>query len=144
MLVFPVASVLTEIFLFKSATGTMFLIGKWFVFWGVGMRFFTGGLRQSITPKFTAEKIFEFKTSEPLVVVQELGFANLSMGILGILTVFNGSWIMPSAIVGGMFYGLAGLKHLTRKGRNLNENVATYSDLFMFLVLLLYIVEVLV
>jgi len=140
MFVFPIISIITEIFFFKSASGTIFLVGKWFVFWGVGMRFFTGGLRQSITPKFTAEKIFEFKTSEPLVIIQELGFANLSLGMLGILTIFNSSWIMPSAIVGCMFYCMAGIKHLTRKERNLSENVAAYSDLWMFLVLLVYIV----
>ncbi|MFZ1081622.1 MAG: DUF6790 family protein [Candidatus Kryptoniota bacterium] len=142
MFVFPIASVLMEMFLFKTGLGTMFLIGKWFVFWGVGTRFFSAGLRQSLNPKFTAEEIFEIKSSEPLVVVQELGFANLSMGLLGIVTIFNANWIVPSAIAGGLFYGLAGIKHLTRKRRNLIENVATFSDMFMFLVLLMYIIEV--
>ncbi len=140
MFVFPIASVLTEIFLFKSASGAMFLIGKWFVFWAVGIRFFLAGLRQSLNPEFTAEKIFEIKGSEPLVIVQELGFANLSMGLLGIVTIFNGNWIVPSAIAGGLFYGLAGIKHITRKGKNLIENVATFSDLFMFLILLIYVI----
>lgn len=139
--VFPIASILLEAFLFKSTEGVVFLMGKWFVFWGVGIRFFSAGLRQSLDPKFTAEQIFEIKSSEPLVIVQELGFANLSMGLLGIATIFNSSWVVPCAIAGGLFYGLAGAKHITRKGRNLIENVATFSDLFMFLMLLIYLVK---
>ncbi|HUI29161.1 MAG TPA: DUF6790 family protein [Candidatus Acidoferrales bacterium] len=137
--VFPVISILTDVFLFKSASSTMYLVGKWFVFWGVGIRFFTAGLRQSITPRFTAEKIFGFKTDEPLVFVQELGFANISSGLLGILTIFDGNWILPSAIIGGSFYGLAGIKHLTRSGRSSTENVTTYSDLLMSIILLVYV-----
>jgi len=40
MFVFPTVSILADIFLFKSSTGTMALIGKWFVFWGAGIRVF--------------------------------------------------------------------------------------------------------
>ena len=80
---------------------------------------------ESLNPKFTAEKIFEIESKEPLVVVKELGFANISMGLLGIVTIFNSVWIVPSAIVSGLFYRLAGAKHLARKGRNFTEDVAT-------------------
>ncbi len=141
MFVFPIVSIFAEMFFFKSSVGTIFLIGKWFVFWGVGIRLFSAGLRQSLDPKFTAEQIFEIKSTEPLVIVQELGFANLSMGLLGIVTMLNHNWILPSAVAGGLFYGLAGAKHLTRKGRNLIENVATFSDLLMFIILLMYVIE---
>jgi hypothetical protein len=60
------------------------------------------------------------------------------MGLLGIGTIFNSLWIMPSAIAGGLFYGLAGIRHLTKKERNLFENRAMLSDLFVFIVLLIY------
>ncbi|MFZ1083054.1 MAG: DUF6790 family protein [Candidatus Kryptoniota bacterium] len=87
MFVFPVISVIVEIFFFKSLVGVVPLIGKWFVFWAIGVRLFTAGLRQSFRPKFTAEKIFGITANEPLVIVQELGFANLSMGMLGIISI---------------------------------------------------------
>jgi hypothetical protein len=141
MFIFPIASVLTEMFLFKSPVGIALLIGKWFVFWAVGIRLFLAGLRQSATPQFTAEQIFGIKTNEALIIVQELGFANLSIGLLGISTIFNGLWIMPSAIAGGLFYGLAGIRHLAKKERNLHENSAMLSDIFIFIVLLIYFIE---
>jgi len=87
------------------------------------------------------EKVFEFKTDEPEVVVRELGFANISSGLLGILTTFNGAWIYPSAIIGGLFYGLAGINHVIRKGKNFTENVTTYSDLLMFFILLAVVLK---
>jgi hypothetical protein len=142
MFIFPFASVLLEMLLFKTATGIIFLIGKWFVFWAVGIRLLVSGLRQSTNPKFTAEQIFGIKNNEPLVIVQELGFANLSIGILATCVIFNNSWVVPSAIVGGLFYGFAGVKHLTRRDRNLFENSAMISDLLIFTVLLIYLIGI--
>ena len=77
------------------------------------------------------------KSKEPLVIVRELGFANLSIGVLGLSTIFRGSWIMPAAIAGGLFYCFAGIGHLMKKNRNRLENSAMFSDLFAFLVLLI-------
>lgn len=144
MFVFPISSALTELLIFESTAGIAFLIGKWFVFWAVGIRLFLAGLRQSVRPRFTAEQIFGIKSNEPLIMVQELGFANLSIGILGISTIFNSSWIMPAAIAGGLFYGFAGIRHLMRKERNRFENSAMFSDLFVFIVLVMYFIEAII
>jgi hypothetical protein len=38
-----------------------------------------------------------------------------------------------------LFFGLAGTAHVLRKGRNLSENVAMVSDLFLFVVLLVFL-----
>ena len=141
MLILPAASILTDLFIFKRHGGLMFLLGKSFVFWAVGVRLCLAGLRQSITPHFTAEQIFGIKSQEPLVIVRELGLANLSMGILGLSTIFRSSWVMPAAIAGGLFYGLVGIRHLTAKARNHLENSAMVSDLFVFIVLLSYLIE---
>ena len=140
MFVFPTTSVLVEAFVFKTTSGFLFLIGKWFVFWGVGVRLFTAGLRQVLQPQFTARDIFGITDTKPLVVVRELGFANCSIGLLGLCSLFNSVWIIPSAIAAGLFYGLAVLQHLLKKEKNLIENAATASGLFMFLILLVYLV----
>ena len=47
---------------------------------------------------------------------------------------------MPAAIVGGLFYGLAGAGHVFKNERNLFENVAMYSDLFVFVILFVYVI----
>jgi len=136
----PAASVIVQVSVFKNTTNILPLVGEWFVFWAVGVRLLIAGLRQVVNPQFTAEKIFDIKSAEPLPVVRELGFANISTGILGVCSIFNSGWVMPAAIVGGLFYGLAGLGHVFKKERNLLENVAMYSDLFVFIILFVYII----
>ncbi len=142
MLILPAASILTDLLIFKSNAELAFLIGKWFVFLAVGARLFLVGLRQSITPQFTAEQIFGIKSKELLVIVRELRFANLSMGVLGLSVIFRSDWVMPAAIAGGLFYGFAGIRHLTAKDRNQLENIAMLSDLFVFIILLIYLTDV--
>jgi hypothetical protein len=133
--VFPALSILIEFSILHSNADLLWLIGKWFVFWGVGVRLMLAGLRQIANPAFTADVIFGVKEKAALTIVQELGFANLSIGLLGALTLVRTEWIIPAAIVGGLFYGLAGIKHLTKGDRNRTENIAMVSDLWIFLVL---------
>ena len=72
--------------------------------------------------------------------MQELGFANLSMGTLGILSLVDGRLVLPSAIVSGLFFGIAGIRHLIRGKRNANENVAMVSDILLFAVLATFLI----
>jgi hypothetical protein len=139
MAVFPALSVLIECSILHTSADVLFLIGKWFVFWGVGVRLMLAGLRQIANPTFTADVIFGVKEKAALTIVQELGFANLSIGLLGVLALVRSEWIVPAAITGGLFYGLAGVKHLIKGDRNRTENIAMVSDLFIFLVLAGYL-----
>lgn len=68
-------------------------------------------------------------------LVREVGFGNISMGVLGIASLFFVGWAVPAALVGGLYYGLAGLVHVARKGGNAIEQTAMITDLLMFLVL---------
>lgn len=63
------------------------------------------------------------------------------MGTLAVCTMFRPSWTVPAAIVGGLYYGLAGSGHALRDERNVNETVALISDGFGFLVLLVVAVN---
>ena len=140
MFVLPIGSILIELFAFRSSQAAISLVGKWFVFWAVGARLLSAGLRQAIQPRFTAESILGIKGEEPLQVVQELGFANISIGAIGVVSIFNRSWVMPSAIAGCLFFGLAGVRHVVADKRNALENTAMLSDLLLSAVLLAYII----
>jgi hypothetical protein len=144
MFVLPILSILIELFLFHSSADLILLIGKWFVFWAVGIRLFTAGLRQVIRPQFTAEKILGIKDNQQFIIVQELGFANVSIGVLGICSILNEKYAFPAAIVGGLFLGLAGIRHILSLRRNLFENSAMLSDVIIFIVLLIFIIWTLV
>jgi hypothetical protein len=136
MLVCPALGVVLEAAALHSTAHIGFLIAKWFVFWMVGVRLFAAGVRQALQPQFSAGEIFGARTAESWPIVREVGFGNIAIGTLGIGSLFLSAWILPAAVVGGLCYGLAGLLHASRKGKNAMEQTAMVSDAFAFLVLL--------
>jgi len=139
MLVLPALSVIHERYFLGSHAGLLLLIGKWFVFWGVGVRVGFAGVHQAINPRYTAETLLGLKTSEPWLVVRELGFANMALGAIALGSVLAHNWLMPAALAGGLFYGLAGINHLATKSRNRLQNVAMLSNLYACGVLCAYL-----
>ena len=79
------------------------------------------------------------KSTESFVIIRELGFANIAMGVMGILSVLNNNWRVMAAITGGMFLGLAGILHLLKKPDSLNEMIAMIYDLFVLVVIITYL-----
>jgi hypothetical protein len=134
MAVFPIGSIGVDHFYFHSAAPVMLLVGKWFVFWAAGVRLFAAGLRQYFQPRFTAEQIFHITSADALPIVRELGVANFATGIAGMASLAKPSFILPVAIIAGIFYGVAGIRHSAEKGKSKNENIAMISDLLVFLV----------
>ena len=130
LFVFPSASVAVEGFRFHESLTSLVLIGRWWTFWAVGVRLFLAGIRQVIQPRFTAEEIFQIHDASALPIIREIGFGNLSMGALGICSIFHPDWVIPAAIVGGLYYGFAGLGHLPKKNKNAKEYTAMVSDWF--------------
>jgi hypothetical protein len=139
LLVFPIASIAAETLWLRDGVGLMFLIGKWFVFWGVGVRLLLTGIRQVVQPQFTAERIFNIKGPAANDIVREVGFGNLALGALGLASLVQSAWLVPAAIVGGLYYGLAGSGHMLRSDRNFNEQTALVTDLMIFVVLVVFV-----
>ncbi|MBG1233349.1 DUF6790 family protein [Aestuariivirga litoralis] len=138
MLVLPVASMLVHHGMEPSLPWIV-LLGRWFVFWGVGARLGLAGFRQYLRPEFTARNIFHMKGDEALPLVKELGAANLAAGVTGLLSLVMPSFVLPAAIYALIFYANAGWAHVMRPGRLLNENIAMISDLFIALILAVYV-----
>jgi hypothetical protein len=140
MLLVPLVSVLAQFLLagqgMPHAADVLPVIAKWYVFWAMGVRLFLAGLRQTLQPAYTAQTILGLKGSECLLLVRELGFANLAMGSVGLASLLFPAWILPAALAGGIYYGLAGINHIFQKHRNRLETVAMVSDLFAGYVLL--------
>lgn len=138
MLILPVGSIAAEYVWLHTSSDLVALTGKWFAFWGVGMRLGLAGLRQAFNPAFTAQDIFEIEDGRVHPIVRELGFANLSLALLGLLALLPG-WATPAALAGGLFFALAGWKHVVASERNLTRTIAMVSDLFIALVLIGYV-----
>jgi len=135
MFLLPAASVAAEV-LVAGAPLALMLVGKWYVFWAVGLRLFLAGVRQVLQPAYTAREILGLQGDESLTLVRELGFANLALGVLGLASLAEPAWRLGAALAGGIFYGLAGLNHVLQAHRNRLETVAMGSDLFAALLLL--------
>jgi hypothetical protein len=137
----PVLSIALDVFLVHSSPDLLFAIGRWFVFWAGGARLFLAGIKQIIDPAYTAETIFSIEDKGAQKIVQELGFGNVSIGLLGMIAGFHTVWIVPAALASGLFYGLAGGKHILNIDRTQTETFAMVSDVFMFAVLAAFLVE---
>ena len=140
LFVFPVVCFIGDALIFNAGSSSlMSLIGKWFTFWAVGVRLLLAGLSQIFRPQFTAQTIFGLRGSNANPIVRELGFANLAFGTLGILSLTMSPWVVPAALAGGLFYGLAAIGHMMRGHRNDNEQISLMSDLFVFAVLATFV-----
>jgi hypothetical protein len=142
MLVLPAGSILAESAYSAGAAPLMLLVGKWFVFWAAGVRLLLAGLKQFFQPEFTAHEIFKMKTDEALPIVRELGVANFAVGVLGVSSLYAPTFVLPVAIAGAIFYGVAGAQHVTQKDKSGNETLAMATDLFAFVVLAAYVLYV--
>jgi hypothetical protein len=139
MFFLPAASVLIERAVHPEAP-IIFLVGRWFVFWGVGVRLGLAEMRQFFQPGFTAKEIFHMQSDEALPIVRELGIANVATGLVGLLALRFSTFILPVSIAAGVFYGVAGVRHMADRGRSTNETIAMVSDMFLFFVLAFFVV----
>ena len=134
----PIASIAIEWLVWPEAS-LIASAGKWFVFWGVGTRLFLAGISQAVRSSFTATNIFRIKDTAAEKIVGELGYANVSMGLAGMLSLLSQAWIAPAGLAGGLFLGLAGIKHAANTERSAKENVAMTTDLLVACVVGVYL-----
>jgi len=108
-------------------------------FWGVGIRLFFAGMKQTLQPEFTAKEIFKMKSNESVPIIKELGVSNLAGGIVGIASAFTPAFVLPIAIYAAIFYAAAGVAHVGQKGRSAKESLALWTDLLMAVALLSFV-----
>jgi hypothetical protein len=131
MVVLPIVSIVIEGAILGWDTNLLILIGKWFVFWGIGIRLVIAGISQTVRPQFTTENILGAANPGADHIVQELGFANLGFGAAALLSLVFPTWLGAAALAGGLFLLLAGLRHIGKSGKNAKELLATVTDLLV-------------
>ena len=137
--VLPVLSTIIVILVYPAPVAKWWLeFGRWLVFWGVGARLLIAGVRQATRPAFTLQTLLGVEQPEAFLVVRELGFANIAIGTVALISLAVRAWVLASASAGFIFLGLAGLSHSRKANRNRFENIAMISDLLMATVLLAY------
>lgn len=139
MLVLPLLSLGIEAALSVEADSLLALIGKWFVFWALGIRLAMAGVVQVRQPEFTVKKMFGIDSPESYHFVRELGFATFSMGLLAILSLPFPELRLGAALAGGLYMGFAGVYHVIKKPATANEWVAMVTDLLIALLMAVYL-----
>jgi uncharacterized protein DUF6790 len=114
---------------------------KWFIFWGVGIRLFFKGIRLASTPQITGLSITSFKNRDSYLLLLELGFANMALGSMGILSVINDQWRLIAAIAGAIYFGLTDMLRLLKKTDGRHERVALIYNILVFSGLVAFMVS---
>ena len=134
MVVLPIGSVAWD---HLAGGGALLLLtGKWFLFWAAGVRLAIAGVRQIARPELTATGIFGVTDRNAFPLAQELGFWNLTIGLLCVASLGQPAWRVPLALGAGGFYLLAGIKHVASTRRSPEANTAMLSDLWAAAILL--------
>lgn len=120
------------------------VFGLWWAFWGVGARLLVAGVSQLANPGRTARGILGIEDAGAEQVVHELGYANLSMGLVGLMSPFTGGWGILGAVTGAVYLGFAGLRHVAKRRKNADETVATWTDLLVFVMVTVGAVAIIV
>jgi hypothetical protein len=136
--VLPIASILIET---MHGADPWYATAKWFVFWAIGIRLLAAGFKQVFQPAFTAEMIFNIKDKASHAIIKELGFYNICVGLAGTLSLYLIGWLVPTAFIGGLYYGLAGIGHMSKKTDSLNEVAALVTDVLVFIVITVFLVH---
>jgi len=135
-IVLPIVSGTIEL----AATGgnPVEVYGRWWVFWGVGTRLLVAGVVQLVRPETTAAILgSEMPAESELQVARELSTANIGMGLAGLLALIPG-WAAVAGVAGGVFLLIAGLLHVTKRNKNAQESLATWTDLLVGVVALVF------
>ncbi len=121
----------------KKKSDLINIAGKWFFFWAIGIRLLVTGLMQVFNPAYTGGIVGD---DQSYLIIQELGFANLLMGSLAILSLYKPAYI-EVASMGGIYMGLAGILHVLRVHTEVSqkETIALISDLYIFVIAVLYL-----
>ena len=120
------------------------VFGRWWVFWGVGTRLLVAGCVQLLRPDTTARILGSAEaTPAEVQVARELSMANVGMGLAGLLALVP-VWAPAAGAAGGAFLLAAGLMHVRKTGKSPQELLATWSDLLVGVVVVVFVVYALV
>lgn len=131
----PLVSAAIQLIVFGGEP--LVVLGVWWAFWGVGTRLLVAGISQLVNPARTAQGILGIADKGAEFVVHELAYANLSMGAVAMATCFIPGWGILGALAGALYLGLAGVRHVAKRGKNADETVATWTDLVVFVMVVL-------
>ena len=71
---------------------------------------------------------YAYRRFDEALYGEATAMATTLFAIVGTLSLFFAGWALPAALVGGVFYLLAGLNHALQRHRTKLENTAMFTD----------------
>lgn len=90
------------------------LVGKWFVFWTVGIRLLIGGVVQILAALRQGNTIL-LRSNAGSDTRKIVGIVKMALAVLGFLCIINDKWSLLAAVTAGFYIGLAGFQHDFKK-----------------------------
>ncbi len=137
-LLFPLCSVVGEYMIAATAIDPG-LIAKWFIFWGLGICLLVKGVVQLTIPRFAAFYSYHSINLKNREIVKQLGILNISIGALGVFSLFNEQAQQTAAFTAVIYFGLTTLWHFFRKADPAYEIISLVTDLLLFSTSLLFL-----
>lgn len=129
--VLPLVSAAVEYHFTKTGMSAV-LVGKWFIFWTVGIRFLVAGFTQVIRQGRGA-LILQGDTTGGFGKV--LGLVKMLLAGMAFLCVMKDSWSLLAAITVGVYVGLAGFQHDFKKPNTAEGWISMVYDMIVFTVI---------
>ena len=138
MIALPLICIITE-HLISAEPIDPVLIGKWFMFWGMGVQLFLTGLLGYLALRIASLKNWTDTRTAYFSGIGDSKLLNIAVGVLAMLSLYFNRFREATAIAGGIFFGLRAFGRLIRKSDLGGESLLILSDLFLFCMILLYL-----
>jgi len=138
MVFLPLISILIDI---KKKGFSFDILIKWILFWTIGFRSVTAGIVQIAFPSYTAKLIFELSGDDFYIVIRELGMANLSIGLVAMLSLKKQEWVNPISLIYITFFSLLSINHIYNFQAGMNELISLIFDVGVVVLLTFFLIH---
>jgi hypothetical protein len=138
IIILPVLSIIINLIINyqKNITEKFYeVIGKWFIFWSLGIRLVIAGLMQLVNPAYT-NNLLQLGLSD-FIIIRELGLANLSIGLLCTISFIKKSLQGYVCLYMFIYFTGASILHILRIGSiNFDEFITLITNVILVIIAL--------
>ena len=142
-IILPLLCVLIEIAISKRQNNAIIFKNtflKWLCFWVVGFNAISVGVMQAFNPSYTANLLHV--TMSDFIIVEELGFAQLGIGIVALLSLKWVKFRKPAVMAYGIFiFGCTVIHFLRFSVIDMGEIISTSNDIWVLIVAALIVIN---
>lgn len=116
------------------------IYAKWVIFWGIGLRYIISGFYFVYDP-FQIGK--ESRSGHDAIarLAKDLGWAEVCIGLLGVVSLFEPGIRWVAGMVGGLLSGITGARHFTLDTLSKKDRLWTYINIVVFILVIIYLID---